>query len=149
MRISKTHFAVAMLSVVLPGTWLGWRYAFAVALSADQVQKAQPYVEIPKTVWDFGTVSNADYLEASFPVRNVGNGRLLLIEHSRSCGCLSAGKPEVTIPPGGKTRLKRVLDARRLRGAVRKHVQYRTNDPDRPTLTLTLAAVIQLKENGK
>ena len=143
MRLSKTHFAVAVLSVVLPGTWLGWRYAFGVALSADQVQKAQPYVE------NFVTVSNADYLEAGFPVRNVGNGRRLLIEQSRSCGCLTAGKPEVTIPPGGKTRLKLVLDARRLRGAVRKHVQYRTNDPDCPTLTLTLAAVIQLKENGK
>ena len=143
MQFSKRQFEVAAFGVVMLATWLGWRHAFAVSSSSHQKQ-VRPQIEVRETVWDFGRVTQTAQLEAGFTVRNIGRQRLFLNQRSQSCDCLSAKKPEVIVPPGRETKIKVVLDTRRFHGAFRERFQYRTNDPDRPTLTLTLVGDIHL-----
>lgn len=144
LRLSKKRFQIAALGLVVLASWSGWRYAFGVALSSDRLLQAQPCIEISETVWDFGRVTQAAELEAGFLVRNAGSRRLLIVERSRSCDdCPSARNPEVSIPSGGETMLRIVLDTGRFCGAVREQYHYRTNDPDRPTFTLALVAEVQ------
>ena len=112
-------------------------------LTSAETHNARPSIILDVSSWDFGTVSDDSELRAVFSIRNAGERRLLLFERSRSCGCLSSGQREVIVNPGDSTNLTVLLRTSRLRGPVQKHVQYETNDPNKPTLTLTLLANVE------
>jgi hypothetical protein len=105
----------------------------------------QPVVSIKQVEQDFGSVDAGGVLPASFRVTNTGGRRLILLEKSRSCGCLASGRPEILVQPGQSVDLEIKLKTARLHGPVRKAVYYYTNDPKRPLLTLTLVADVRPK----
>jgi hypothetical protein len=106
-------------------------------------------VSIAEIERDFGTVDAGGELPASFRVTNSGGRRLILLEKSRSCGCLATGRPEILVQPGQSVDLEITLKTGRLRGPIRKAVYYYTNDPKRPLLTLTMTAEVRPRPQGR
>jgi len=141
--MSKKLAKLATLCVLLLASLLVVRAAGRAYLSAVETESARAVAELERTEWDFGTVSAGSDIRASFPIRNVGGRRLILVEQSRSCGCLSTQEPEIIVPPGGSRDLEILLKTSQLDGSVRKHVQYGSNDPELPTFTLTLIAEVE------
>ena len=99
-----------------------------------------PVVTLDRTEHDFGRVPAGALLLAGFQVKNAGGKRLVVREQSRGCECVTGGRPEVIVPPGGSQDLTPGLDTKKLAGPLRTTIQYRTNDPNRPAITLVLLA---------
>lgn len=102
-----------------------------------------PELQVARGTHDFGTVSAGTVLRATFAVRNAGTERLILHEQSHSCGCLSGGVPEIVVPAGASRKIELTFQTDRLDGAVRKRLEYRTNDRRNPTLHLTVFAEVR------
>lgn len=134
--------AFAAAGVALWSLPLRPKVEFWLADAAGRVPE-EAVVSIEQVERDFGTVEAGGELPASFRVTNTGGRRLILLEKSRSCGCLAGGRPEILVPPGQSVELEIKLKTARLRGPIRKAVYYYTNDPKRPLLTLTLTAEVQ------
>lgn len=121
-----------------------WTYLSSPTLRG---QRTHPRVEAHETAWDFGQVSQSSRLVSRFSVANSGDQRLILRRQSRSCDCLASRHPAVIIPPGSKTELRIDFDPLEFFGKTSEHVEYRTNDPQRPTLRFTLTADVQADPN--
>jgi hypothetical protein len=127
-------------------TLLNWQGS--ILNSADQLSSAadalvQPRAKLDRTEHDFGRVPAGALLMAGFQVTNTGSKRLVVREQSRGCECVTVGRPEVVVPPGGSQNLTPGLDTKKISGPLRTTIVYRTNDPSRPTFTLVLRADIQ------
>jgi len=94
---------------------------------------------------DLGEVLRGDPVRSTFVLKNPGT-IAVSIEARPTCGC-TAAKFDKTIPPGGEGKLETELNTASLRGRVRKPITVTTDEPGRPTLTLTLVAnVLSLVE---
>lgn len=118
---------------------VGWRAQGGLGALWPAVPE-HAVASIERTERDFGRVRAGASPEAVFRITNRGGRRLILLEKSRSCGCLAGGRPEILVPPGKSVDLEIKLETARLSGAVRKAVRYYTNDPEHRVLTLTLVA---------
>ena len=72
-------------------------------------QAATPHIEFEKTVWDFGTISQADSVKGTFGFRNTGDAVLNVEEPTVTCGCITAELKNRSIPPGHKGELTFIL----------------------------------------
>ncbi len=121
--------------------------ALAVAVTATGVitvmpspsaAQSKPSIEIPRMREDLGRVFERANYEYSFVVRNRGNADLVIEDVKPGCGCTVA-KFDKIIAPGGEGKIELVLDGQRVHGEFAKTATVRTNDPDHPELTLTIA----------
>lgn len=98
----------------------------------------KPAIEIPRMRQDFGQVFERAKYEYAFVVRNRGNADLVIEDVRPGCGCTVA-KFDKVIAPGGEGKIELVLDGSQVTGEFAKTAQVRTNDPDHPEMTLTIA----------
>ncbi|MBT4867480.1 MAG: DUF1573 domain-containing protein [Planctomycetaceae bacterium] len=102
-----------------------------------------PRAVLKVTDWDFGDVEPGQILRASFPVANAGGRRLVVVEESSNCSCSSTTSGGIVVPPGEIGELQITLNTDRLQSAIKTGLQFSTNDPKHPRLTLTLAAKVR------
>ena len=89
---------------------------------------------------NFGTIKPGTPLTYTFKVRNEGDAPLEISNVKPACGCTS-GDFDKTVAPGKEGKIKlSVPDTESYRGEVSKTATVTTNDPDRPTFTLTMKA---------
>jgi len=105
-------------------------------------EQQRPVAVLEWTEYDFGTFEAGPTLQARFPLRNDGARRLIVMEKSRSCECVSGRRREIILEHGESTELEAVLQTRGLRSNVRLELDYTTSDPQLPQFRLTVIADI-------
>jgi hypothetical protein len=98
---------------------------------------AQPRVEIPVSVHDFGHVREDMSLTHSFVIKNVGDRDLKILEVDPDCACTVADYDRV-IPPGGEGKINLELKPFSVVHAFKKKTYVRFNDPDQRSVNFVL-----------
>ena len=120
----------------------GWKRCRLTCQSVLAVLRDEPArLSVASSTMEFATVAAGSPVRARFPVMNRGGKRLMLVREGESCECV-AGDSRLALEPGEWKELLIVADSRRTHGAVELTVRYRTNDPSRPMLVLTLLGTV-------
>lgn len=109
----------------------------AAATLLAQGAAGKPKVVAVEPIKDVGFVAKGDLAVHEFVLRNEGNAPLEVREVRAACGCTVADFDKV-IAPGKTGKVRVTLDTGSFNGPVAKGVTVFTNDPDTPTLELTV-----------
>ena len=97
-----------------------------------------PKIVCDEPIYDFGTMSNAGFIEHDYPIRNEGTLSLEIQNVHASCGCTAVKPSQNVIPPGGTAAISARLDLRGRTGFQQKTITVQCNDPATPSLILQL-----------
>ena len=115
-----------------------WGLAFAVAASS----LVHAGVVVDQPVHDFGTVERGTPVEHVFRLKNTGQAPFRVDQVKGTCACtvgVATGEP---ISPGDEAWVTMRLETDRLAGRTIKTATVYTNDPDTPTLAVTLSGAV-------
>lgn len=99
---------------------------------------ARPVLDVPRLTYDFGETFELKEYAYAFVVRNRGNADLIIEDVKPGCGC-TAAKFDKVIAPGKEGKIELVIDGAKVQGQFSKATEVKTNDPDRPQLTLVMS----------
>jgi len=120
--------------------------SLAVALAVLTLgAAAQPKLAVEPMVLDFGEVAEGWLVIHTFVLRNVGTAELQFPrDPATDCGCTTTGLPIKRLAPGQSVGLVVRFDSTGFGGySVTKKVYVYSNDPQTPTLTLTLTGRVR------
>jgi hypothetical protein len=117
--------------------------ALAIAGSAfgQGAGTAAPKLVVAEPEFNFGEVKAGAEIKHTFVVKNEGTAELLIKTVTPSCGCTASDFTKV-IPPGGEGKITLTINTTGFNGAVSKHADVTTNDPQRPRFSLSMTMVI-------
>ena len=92
---------------------------------------------------DFGKVTQGETIKHIFSFDNKGSATLEILGMEPSCGCQAASLSAKQIPPGQSGQIEVTVDTSGLTGAMEKSVTVITNDPRRPSVSLSIRADVQ------
>lgn len=69
----------------------------------DVLPKTKGELKCETAIIDIGSVSRDTIFEVNFPLNNIGEEKLKIIEYSVSCNCTSASVRDSTVSPGNAT----------------------------------------------
>ncbi|MEM7390975.1 MAG: DUF1573 domain-containing protein, partial [Verrucomicrobiota bacterium] len=98
----------------------------------------KPKIVVDQPVFNWGKMSNSKSAEHEFVVKNTGDADLIIKNTKTTCGCTVAKIDNKTIPPGGSTKIKAKVNLKGRTGGQSKSVYVNSNDPKRPSITLTM-----------
>lgn len=102
-----------------------------------------PMLRLDKETHDYGKVRAGDTVSEEFTLTNQGDAPLIIRELRSSCGCTKAIHGSSEVPPHGQTKIVASFDTKGMRaGRKAKAIYVDSNDPERPTVKLTLIADI-------
>jgi len=87
--------------------------------------------------------------ECTFSFVNAGNDSLKLINVKPSCGCTTSDWTKTAIMPGKKGYVNATYDPMNRPGKFNKTITVNTNDPDQPTIILTIQGEVTPKVKTK
>ena len=99
-----------------------------------------PRIEFDRVVYDFGKTSEVETVSGVFRYTNAGTAVLKIEPPKPSCGCTVAGLKPDTLNPGESGELSFTLNLGHYRATVEKHIAVRSNDPEKPEITLAIKA---------
>jgi len=102
-----------------------------------------PKIFIKEQTWDFGTIKQHSKVTHIFTVQNKGNADLIIERTRTTCGCTAAITSEKRIAPGHTGEIKVTFSSGRRIGKQVKYVYVQSNDPDEPTLKLTVKGEVE------
>lgn len=112
------------------------------AEEAKVAAASQPRLRFSTLFLDLGDIpvtAPGQSVEFVFPLRNMGSAELQVKKVHTTCACLSAKKPEQTIPPGGQADIVLQYAVEGNRRAFVHEAVVETNDPAWPTVVLRAA----------
>lgn len=117
-------------------------------IAATTRAQSAPRAVLPFTTYAFGDIYKGETISQIFVVRNEGSADLLIKDFVGACGCEVLGVDRL-IAPGkeGSARIE-INTASQPGGELFKIALLHTNDPERPTITLTLKANLLTSGNG-
>jgi len=101
---------------------------------------AAPRIEIATTAHDFGTIDQTDSPSCDFTFTNRGHSLLFIHDLRASCGCTMTKIEKKTIAPGDRGVLNVTFNPKGRAGKQEKTITLFTNDPESPTVVLTILA---------
>ena len=101
-----------------------------------------PKIQFDTVVYDFGTTSSVQQLSGKFVISNVGSGTLEIKKPQPSCGCTVPALKNDKLAPGESTDLAFTVNVGSPRGHFEKQITVPSNDPNQPSVRLTLKADI-------
>jgi len=110
--------------------------------AAQEAEGGGPKMVIAEKTLDFATVAQGEVIEANFKLVNQGSQPLQLKAVRPTCGCTVANFDE-EIAPGSEGYVKAKLNTSAFSGPITKSILVVTNDPETPTVSLVIKAVIQ------
>lgn len=113
----------------------------AVAPAGAQTSGDRARLELDRRVIDLGDVPKGKDAEARFTLRNAGAAVLELRATEPACGCALADYDD-RVAPGESGQLIATLLTDELRGPVTKGIELYSNDPDQPSIILTVRATV-------
>jgi hypothetical protein len=124
-----------------------------VAQKSDKPAKAggKPVLDVPRMTYDFGETFELKEYVYTFTVRNRGNADLVIEEVKPGCGC-TAAKWDKVVAPGKEGKIELIIDGAKVSGQFSKATEVKTNDPDRPQITLVMSGkeipLVQITPEG-
>ncbi len=119
--------------------------ALIAAPSAVRAQTASthgPKMDIPVKVKDVGVVPQGQKIHVDFQIVNDGDQPLEIRAVRPTCGCTVA-KFDRKVAPGRAGLIKATVDTTDYAGPITKSLLVLTNDPQTPTATLVVKAIVQ------
>ena len=110
--------------------------------AAQTAEAKSPRLTIVEPVKDYGTIPKGEKLDWQFLVKNTGDADLQIIAAKPGCGCTVADFDKV-IKPGETGKVTAHVDTTAFAGPIAKTVTLETNDPNTPTSTLTIHAIVK------
>ncbi len=110
--------------------------------AAAMVEGPQPKAVAVEAIQDLGVLPKGETAEVDFQIRNDGDAALIIHEARPACGCTVADF-DATIAPGKIGKVHAELDSTNLHGPNRKTITVYTNDPENPSLTLTIQSDVR------
>jgi len=92
--------------------------------------------------FDFGSMQQGSKMSHVFTIRNEGTSPLTLGKMQTTCKCTLGDLAASAIPPGQSTTATLEWKADTGEGEFRQQATLQTNDPSRPTLTLTVHGTV-------
>ncbi len=112
-----------------------------------KINNSGPVLDLPKTQFDFGKVTEGKVVDHIFSIKNSGDETLSIKEVKTSCGCTATVLSKKELAPGEETTLKVELNTANRSGKMSRNVTIISNDPKEPQKYLTIYADI-LKEGS-
>ena len=112
--------------------------------AAEKSASGAPRIEFPELVHDFGKASQNQSLKHSFTFKNTGSGVLNITNVRSSCGCTAALVSGKEIQPGQTGTIDVTFNTGARQGKNEKTITVTTNDPLQQTVTLKIAADIEV-----
>jgi hypothetical protein len=119
-----------------------WIY-LTFGLTALSGQDRAPSMIFDSPTKDFGKVIQGEMLKHVFSFSNKGLTTLKILSVEPSCGCQAASLSSKQIRAGQSGRIEVSVDTAGLTGAMDKSVNITTNDPRRPSVSLSVRADVQ------
>ena len=118
---------------------VGLLFLLASALAIS----AAPHISIDRDFWEFGTVTNAEYISHDYVISNAGDAPLIIDSVISTCSvCLHASIEATNLPPGATTHIHADLNLGILPGgAISRAILITCNDPQSPTPVVDLNGV--------
>ena len=108
------------------------------AKKPETAKGSRPVLDMPRLSYDFGESFELKEYTYAFIVRNRGTADLVIEEVKPGCGC-TAAKFDRVITPGKEGKIELVIDGSKVAGTFSKSTEVKTNDPDRPQVTLVMS----------
>ena len=102
-----------------------------------QEVKTGPYIEVDKTVHDYGDIERGGDPYCFFEVTNTGTEPLIISNAKGSCGCTVPEWSREPIMPGKTSEIKVRYDTKRV-GPINKTVTLTSNATNEPALVLRI-----------
>ena len=100
----------------------------AMPMLLDAKNKGVAKIEFNEYSYDFGIVQEKNGLVShEFEFTNVGDGNLIIIEATATCGCTRPEYPKNPIAPGKKGKIKVTYNPIGRQGAIDRVVTVKTN----------------------
>ena len=130
----RTHRARGLVAATL---------TFLCAHGAAPAQEApRPQIVADEALFDAGLVGRGEKVAHDFVIRNRGDATLSIQRVVPTCAC-TAAEFDRTIGPGESGTVRAILDTAMLRGFVSKKITVLSDDPERPSLRLTMKANVR------
>ena len=101
---------------------------FAMPMLLDAKSKGVAKIEFNDYSYDFGIVQEKNGMVShEFEFTNVGDGNLIIIEATATCGCTRPEYPKNPIAPGKKGKIKVTYNPIGRQGAIDRVVTVKTN----------------------
>lgn len=133
-RLGQTGWRRTGLAAVFPTLCLAALTVSASPAAAD----GSPHISIDNAVFDFGSIAQGSPVEHLFTVNNTGTEPLKIERLNPSCGCTAATLSAQTVDPGNSATIRAVFDTAGFQGYKVKTVRVYSNDPQQPSVVLTL-----------
>jgi hypothetical protein len=114
----------------------------ALLVAATVLAAGKPKAVAVEPIKDVGTVPKGDKIVQDFLIRNDGDAVLEITNIQPACGCTVA-EFDRTIAPGKTGKVHAVVDTATFNGPIAKGLAVFTNDPDTPTIELTVRAKVE------
>jgi len=101
-------------------------------------QLGPPKITCSQPTFDWGTEDNANQVKHTFVVKNEGASTLTIDRVKPACGCTVANISSKTLEPGQTSEIAADLSLKGRTGLQSKTMTVYSNDPQQPTLILTL-----------
>ena len=102
--------------------------AIAFLANAEKAAEGQPGISFTQTTHDFGVIpENGGPVTTTFEFTNPGDGPLLILNASASCGCTRPEYPRKPVKPGKKDKITVTYNPKGRPGEFTKNVTVRTN----------------------
>jgi len=111
-------------------------------------QPSKPKLSIQKLEHNFGEIKKGAPAQHSFTVKNEGGADLEIKSVVPACGCTASEFTKI-IPPGKEGKITLIFNSAGFNGAVTKHAEVYTNDPERPQFTLMMSMVVVGEEAAR
>ena len=102
--------------------------AIAFLTNAEKTAEGQPGISFTQTTHDFGVIpENGGSVTTTFEFTNPGDGPLLILNASASCGCTRPEYPRKPVKPGKKDKITVTYNPKGRPGEFTKNVTVRKN----------------------
>ena len=141
-------------AATLAGAWLAVAPAVAAVTptvaattptpdNTNQVAGAgQPKIQFQSAEFDFGKISTGELVKHEFIFTNTGAATLEIRGVKPGCGCTSSGQWDHEVAPGKTGVIPLQYNSAGFGGPVTKTTTVTCNDPDHPTVVLTLKGTV-------
>ncbi len=101
-----------------------------------------PHIHFQETEQYFGVVNEGEVLKHTFKFTNIGTDTIKVYVRS-NCGCTAALLSDKNILPGGTGEIKLEYNTKGRKGNTKQGADVKTNDPDKPWITLSIYATVR------
>jgi len=100
-------------------------------------QMLGPKVAVQQLDHDFGNINEGEVVKHIYVISNNGGDVLKILDVKASCGCTAANPDKKELKPGESTDLIVSFSSKGRKGPQNKTVTVKTNDPEKPSISLT------------